>query len=85
MYISMSWLIVLSINDMIRLLPHDFIITLFVGGLFYMGGIVFFQKKNISFNHAIWHLFVLIGSCIHYYGMITFIRWSCFSLILFYV
>ncbi len=74
MYISMGWLIVLSIKDMLILLPMDFIKFIFVGGMFYMVGIIFYQKKNISFNHAIWHLFVLIGSCIHYYAMITFIR-----------
>ena len=73
MYITMSWLIVISMKEMLILLPHDFIKFLFIGGFFYMAGIIFYQKKSISFNHAIWHFFVLVGSCVHYYAMVTYI------------
>lgn len=73
MYTSMSWLIIFAMNRLLALVPHALIKYLLVGGVFYTIGIIFFQKKNISFNHAIWHLFVLIGSIIHFFGMILFI------------
>tara|TARA_B100000579_G_C22589746_1_gene737466 strand:- start:337 stop:672 length:336 start_codon:yes stop_codon:yes gene_type:complete len=74
MYLSMGWLILLSINDLIRLVPIDLIWFLLSGGIFYTVGIIFYQKKSIYFNHAIWHMFVLIGSIIHFLGIIFHIK-----------
>ncbi|MBH37994.1 hemolysin D [bacterium] len=74
MYLSMGWLILLSINDLINLVPINLIWFLLIGGIFYTVGIIFYQKKSIYFNHAIWHMFVLIGSIIHFLGIIFFIN-----------
>tara|TARA_B100000427_G_scaffold62644_1_gene49408 strand:- start:204 stop:863 length:660 start_codon:yes stop_codon:yes gene_type:complete len=74
MYLSMGWLILLSINDLISLVPIRLIWFLLLGGFFYTFGILFYQKKSIYFNHAIWHMFVLIGSIIHFIGIVLFIK-----------
>jgi len=73
MYVSMGWCIVLSSKQLLVSVPHDLLIVLIIGGLFYTSGIVFYQKKSVPFNHAIWHIFVLLGSIIHFFGMLTLI------------
>ena len=69
MYTTMGWLIILSIRDVVRLVPKDLIMYLLVGGIFYSIGIIFYQKKFLKYNHSIWHLLVLAGSSIHFVGI----------------
>ena len=38
---------------------------LVAGGLSYTLGVIFFAWERLRFNHAIWHLFVLLGSACH--------------------
>ncbi len=74
MYITMGWCILLSFKELVNSLPHNLIVTLLIGGLFYTSGVVFYQKKSVPFNHAIWHIFVLIGSIVHFCGIIFFVN-----------
>ncbi len=74
MYTTMGWLIILSIKDVIRLVPHDLIKYLLAGGIFYSIGIIFYQKKLLEYNHSIWHILVLLGSTIHFFGMLFCIK-----------
>jgi len=36
------------------------------GGLAYTTGVAFFFWQRVPFNHAIWHGFVLAGTCCHF-------------------
>lgn len=74
MYIAMGWLIVIPIKGMLLVLPEALFWWLLSGGCFYMVGILFFQKKFVPFNHAIWHVFVLIGSILHFIGILFYIQ-----------
>ena len=73
MYLSMGWCIVLSAKELLVSVPHNLLLVLIIGGLFYTSGIVFYQKKSVPFNHAIWHIFVLIGSIIHFFGFLMLV------------
>ncbi|MEZ4908515.1 MAG: hemolysin III family protein [Saprospiraceae bacterium] len=42
------------------------IFWLVTGGLFYTIGAIFYLKNNMKFNHAIFHVFVLLGSISHF-------------------
>lgn len=45
-----------------------------LGGAFYAFGVLFFKSDGlIPFAHAIWHLFVCLGACIHYYAIFTYL------------
>ena len=73
MYTTMGWLIILPIKDLLAMVPHDLLKYLLIGGLFYSSGIIFYQKNSLKYNHSIWHILVLIGSTIHFFGMLLFI------------
>ncbi len=39
---------------------------LLMGGACYIGGMVFYAMKKVRWTHAIWHLFVIAGSTLHF-------------------
>ncbi|XP_050091235.1 monocyte to macrophage differentiation factor [Anopheles aquasalis] len=42
------------------------------GGILYIAGILFFKADGlIPFAHAIWHMFVVIAACVHYFAILT--------------
>jgi monocyte to macrophage differentiation protein len=41
------------------------------GGLFYLVGVFFFKSDGkLSCSHAIWHVFVVCGSSVHYIAIL---------------
>lgn len=73
LYIAMGWLIVVAIKPMIQSMPFGFFGWLLAGGLAYTIGTVFYAIKRIPYNHAIWHLFVLGGSVLHFLGIFRYL------------
>lgn len=69
----MGWLIVVAIKPMIQSMPFGFFGWLLAGGLAYTIGTVFYAIKRIPYNHAIWHLFVLGGSVLHFLGIFRYL------------
>jgi len=72
MYAIMGWAIVIAINDLIKMVPMQLLSMLLLGGFFYTVGIIFFQNNRLPFSHSIWHIFVLIGSLIHFFGLLIY-------------
>jgi len=44
-----------------------------LGGIFYSVGAIFYLKKRLPYNHAIWHLFVLAGSVSQFIAVIYYV------------
>jgi hemolysin III len=44
---------------------------LIIGGVFYTVGAMLYSIKKIPYNHAIFHLFVLLGSASHFFALYT--------------
>jgi hemolysin III len=69
-YISMGALIIPLMNNMLELLPLAAVAWMIAGGLFYIGGTVFYYKdraiNKYVHTHEIWHLFVIAGALSHY-------------------
>lgn len=65
-YVFMGWLIVFAIKPLIENLSFEGLSWLFAGGLFYTIGAVLYSMQNIKHNHAIFHIFVLLGSFAHF-------------------
>ncbi len=49
-----------------RALGSDGVTLLTIGGLTYAAGIPFYLWRRLGFHHAIWHLFVLVASGLHF-------------------
>jgi len=65
-YLLMGWLIVFAGDELLGKLATGALYWLIAGGLAYSIGALFYANKRIPYNHAIWHLFVLIGSACHF-------------------
>ena len=66
MYVVMGWIIVFAVQPLLHNMPSQGLIWLLAGGLSYTIGAVLYSIKGMKFNHAIFHLFVLIGSFCHF-------------------
>ncbi|ASV28959.1 hemolysin III family protein [Maribacter cobaltidurans] len=67
LYLGMGWLIVLDFQNLLDNTTELGTILLFLGGMFYTIGIIFYAIHRIPFNHFIWHLFVLAGAVCHWF------------------
>lgn len=66
LYLAMGWLIVFDLKALYQRTDTLGLVLLFLGGLFYSVGIIFYVRHKVYFNHVIWHVFVLMGSLFHY-------------------
>ena len=70
-YVIMGWTIVLAIRPLISAMPKVSLIFLFVGGIAYSVGVVFYAVKKVKYFHSVWHLFTVAGSVFHYFAVLT--------------
>ncbi len=73
MYVLMGWMVVFFINPLMKALPHEGFIWLLLGGISYTIGAVLYSIKKIKLNHAIFHIFVLIGTICHFLSIYLYI------------
>ncbi len=65
-YLGMGWLAVVAIKPMITKVPLASLVWLVAGGLLYSLGVIFYNRKSMTYHHAIWHLFVVAASTCHF-------------------
>lgn len=73
MYIFMGWMIVFAIQPMINSIEPRGLAWLIGGGIAYTTGAVLYAIKKIPFNHALFHLFVLLGSFCHFMAVYYYV------------
>jgi hemolysin III len=66
MYVLMGWVIVIAFKPLVECMATAGLIWLIAGGLAYTIGALIYQIKSLKFNHAIFHIFVLVGAACHY-------------------
>jgi hemolysin III len=66
LYLGMGWIAIVAVRPVLELLSAETLLWLLAGGLSYTMGTAFFHSRRIPFAHAVWHLFVLIGSACHF-------------------
>lgn len=69
-YILMGWLCVIALREMLVSIPPGGMLWLAIGGATYTAGVIFYAWKQLPYNHAIWHMFVLCGSICHYLSIL---------------
>jgi hemolysin III len=72
-YVLMGWLIIFAVKPLINNLPFHGLMWLLAGGIFYTVGAVLYSIKNLKYNHAIFHVFVLLGSFSHFIAVFFYV------------
>ena len=69
MYLLMGWQVLFFIKPLMKSLSAEGLQFLIAGGIFYSIGAVLYSIKRMPYNHATFHLFVLLGSVSHFMGI----------------
>ena len=70
-YILMGWIVVFAWKPLVSAVDTSTIVYLAVGGLSYTLGAVFYLMKGRRWMHAVWHLFVLAGTTMHFFSVMS--------------
>lgn len=69
LYLIMGWQVIFLIKPLMNSLSSDGLFYLMAGGVFYTVGAILYSIKKIPYNHAIFHVFVLLGSFSHFWAI----------------
>ena len=69
LYIVMGWMIMFVWGDLIANISQQSLILLFIGGVLYTLGTIFYMWNWFKYHHFIWHIFVLLGSVAHFFAV----------------
>jgi hemolysin III len=72
-YVAMGWVVVVAIKPMLSLVDTGGLVLLLLGGVAYTTGVVFYLWRQMPYNHAIWHVFVLAGSTLHFFAILLYV------------
>ncbi|MDD6736497.1 MAG: hemolysin III family protein [Clostridiales bacterium] len=72
LYIIMGWQAIIIIVPLYRIFDTTEFILLIAGGVAYTAGVIFYRNNRLKYMHFIWHIFVLIGSVLHYFMILHF-------------
>lgn len=72
-YLVMGWVGIVAVEPIYQAVGVVPLILAMAGGLSYSLGIIFFGWKSIKHHHAIWHIFVLMGSVFHFIAIAAYI------------
>jgi hemolysin III len=70
LYLLLGWAALWVLVPLSRVVPSRAMALLFAGGLAYTIGVVFYVWKRLPYHHAIWHVFVLAGSILHFFAVL---------------
>lgn len=72
-YVLMGWIIVIAIKPLVAALPFEGLMWLLAGGIIYTAGAVLFLLNKLPYNHAIFHVFVVLASFCHFVAVFWYV------------
>jgi hemolysin III len=75
-YVAMGWLIVFAWGPLTNVMNPESIQLLIAGGILYTIGSIFYVWRAFPYHHAVWHMFVLAGSAVHFVSILLMLDWS---------
>lgn len=54
-------------------LEHGGLVLLATGGAAYTLGVPFYAWTRVPYFHAVWHVFVLAGSVLHFFAVVLYV------------
>lgn len=73
LYVLMGWLAVFGWSDITSTVGTGGIALLVAGGVVYSLGAVFYVWRAFPYHHAVWHLFVLGGTVLHFFFVLLYV------------
>ena len=73
LYVGMGWAVVVAAKPMLNSVAPGGLWLLLLGGLAYTLGVIFYVWKRLPYHHAIWHVFVLAGSILHFFAILFYV------------
>lgn len=73
LYLGLGWMAVIAIQPMLSNVDTGGLMLLLAGGLAYSLGVFFYVWKSLKYHHAIWHMFVLAGSVLHFFSIFYYV------------
>jgi hemolysin III len=65
-YVLMGWIVIIAIYPLYNAMGLASVLWIALGGVIYSLGVIFYAMKQVKYMHAIWHVFVLAGTLIHF-------------------
>lgn len=72
LYIVVGWSAVAILKPLIAAINTKELVLLVSGGIAYTLGLIFYKNKTIKYMHFIWHIFVLAGSILQYFFILSY-------------
>ncbi|WP_257349231.1 PAQR family membrane homeostasis protein TrhA [Pseudalkalibacillus decolorationis] len=72
-YVLMGWLAVIAWNPLVTTLPPTGMNLFIIGGLLFTIGTVFYVWRAFPYHHAVWHVFVLAGTAVHFFAVLLYV------------
>lgn len=72
-YIGMGWIGVFAAGPLMEQLHATGVWLILAGGVSYTVGAILYAIKRIPYNHAIFHVFVLLGSFLHFLSIYWYV------------
>ena len=73
MYVGMGWVGMIAFKPLSEHLQTGGMVLLIAGGLAYTLGVPFYLARRMRYHHALWHLFVLAGSVLHFLAIVLYV------------
>ena len=73
LYVSMGWIILFAIRPLVTNISPEGLHWLIAGGVAYTVGALIYMVKSLRFSHAIFHVFVLMGSACHFISVYFYV------------
>ncbi|REK64744.1 MAG: hemolysin D [Cohnella sp.] len=72
-YVLMGWMVVLVWHPLQTAMAPGGLRLLVAGGALYTLGSVFYVWRAFRYHHAVWHLFVMGGSVLHFFAILLYV------------
>ncbi|WP_417900251.1 hemolysin III family protein [Bacillus haimaensis] len=73
LYILMGWLAIFGWSEITAKVGITGIAFLVTGGVVYSVGAIFYMWRAFPYHHAVWHIFVLAGTVLHFFFVLLYV------------
>ena len=73
LYVGMGWIGMIAFRPLSDYLQGGGMALLIGGGVAYTLGVPFYLWRRLPYHHALWHVFVLAGSVLHFLAVLLYV------------